>query len=82
MIFPMNESYEWRYQIRNRPPYVLDDLYAVCKACEMVLLETNAGMHAQYCTAPASEKEKVICLHGEWVTRLSALNLNTILDMN
>lgn len=65
MIFPMNESYEWRYQIRNRPPYVLDDLYAVCKACEMVLLETNAGMHAQYCTAPASEKEKVICLHGE-----------------
>ena len=43
-----------------RPPYEWDELYAVCKACRMVLLESDAGNHDSCCTASAVEKEKVI----------------------
>ena len=43
----------------DRPPYEWDELYAVCKACGMVLLESNAGNHNLHCTASQVDKEKV-----------------------
>ena len=59
-----------------RPPYEWDELYAVCKACGMVLLESNAGNHDPNCTASSIDKEKVIFLVFVDGCRLLVQNLS------